>query len=128
LGVADRISFPGPITKAEVPARLNQGDVFLNTARVDNTPVSLLEAMACGLCVVSARVGGIPYLVDDGSDALLAQPDNPRRMAQAVRRIYHEPKLAERLSCNGRRKAERFDWPVIFSAWEGVLTAAANER
>ena len=35
--------------KAEVPARLNEGDVFLNTTSVDNTPVSVLEALACGL-------------------------------------------------------------------------------
>jgi len=87
-----------------------------------------LEAMACGLCVVSARVGGIPYLVDDGSEALLAWPNDAKRMAHAVSRILREPKLAQGLSQNGRHKAEQFDWSVVYSLWENLLTSVANGR
>ena len=128
LGVASRISYPGFVTKRDVPARLNEADIFLNTASIDNTPVSLLEAMACGLCVVSTRVGGIPYLVDEGTDALLARPNDCKRMAQGVRRILGDPHLARRLSRNGRHKAEQFDWSVVYSLWETLLTAVANGR
>jgi glycosyltransferase involved in cell wall biosynthesis len=128
LGVAARISYPGLVGKAEVPDYLKRGDIFLNTAVVDNTPVSLLEAMACGLCVVSTRVGGIPYLVDDGSEALLAWPIDSKRMAHSVRRILREPKLAQRLSQNARHKAEQYDWSVVYSLWENLLTSVANGR
>ena len=55
-----------------MPGQLDQADVFLNTTNYDNTPVSVLEAMACGLPLVSTNVGGIPYLLEDGKTALLA--------------------------------------------------------
>lgn len=121
LGVVERIRFPGKVPKSEVPHWLNQGDIFINTTNVDNTPVSVLEAMACGLCVVSTDVGGIPYLLEHGQDALLVPADSPEAMAAAVERILTEPGLAERLSFQGRRKVEQFDWIVILPQWEKVL-------
>ncbi len=57
LGVSRRIDYPGGLPKSEIPAILNQYDVFLNTTDVDNTPVSVVEALACGLCIVSTNVG-----------------------------------------------------------------------
>src|SRR5205807_10486573 len=99
----------GAVPKADVPYWLNTGDIFLNTTNVDNTPVSVLEAMACGLCVVSTNVGGLPDLLRDGEDALLVPPREPDAMAAAVRRLLREPGLAERLSRNGRGKAEAID-------------------
>ncbi|MEO8429265.1 MAG: glycosyltransferase family 4 protein, partial [Verrucomicrobiota bacterium] len=55
-GVANHITFVGGVPKSEVPGRLSDADIFLNTTNVDNTPVSVLEAMACGLCVVNTNV------------------------------------------------------------------------
>lgn len=127
LGVEDRIEFPGGIAKNEVGSWLGRGDIFLNTTNIDNTPVSVLEAMASGLSVVSTNVGGIPALLTDGQDALLVPPDNPEAMAAAVRRMLSEPGLAERFSRNGRRKAERFDWSVVLPQWESLLMAAGKE-
>ena len=125
LRLEKRVSAPGAIPKSSVPTALNDGDIFLNTTNIDNTPISVLEAMACGLCVVSTNVGGIPYLLDHNHDALLVASDDPASMAAAVRRILTEPGLAERLSRNARLKAEQFDWPIIISKWESVLIAAA---
>jgi glycosyltransferase involved in cell wall biosynthesis len=100
---------------------MSQGDIFLNTTNVDNTPVSVLEALACGLCVVSTDVGGIPYLLEHEEDALLVPPDDAEAMAAAVRRVLTEPGLAERLSRNARKKAEGFDWSVVLPQWERLL-------
>ena len=121
LGVLDRVTCTGRVHKDEISKRLDQGDVFLNTTRVDNTPVSVLEAMACGLCVISTKVGGIPYLLDDEHDALLVPADNPSEMARAVKRLITEDGLAERLSSNARRKAEQLDWSNVLPKWEKVL-------
>src|SRR6185436_16069131 len=73
-GVVNHISFVGGVPKREVPERLSHADIFLNTTNVDNTPVSVLEAMACGLCVVNTNVGGLPYLLEHEEDALLVPP------------------------------------------------------
>ena len=121
LRVSDRLKIIGGVAKAEVPQFINRGDIFLNTANVDNTPVSVLEAMACGLCVVSTDVGGMPYLVDHEQDGLLVPPDNVPAMAAAIRRILTERGLAEKLSTNARKKAERFDWSIILPEWERLL-------
>jgi glycosyltransferase involved in cell wall biosynthesis len=128
LGIAGRISLPGGVPKSQVPEWMNRGDIFLNTTNVDNTPISVLEAMACGLCVVSTNVGGIPHLLEHEQNALLVSPDDPEAMAAAVRRILTEPELAKRLSCNARRKAEQFDWTAILPQWEALLAAVAKKH
>jgi len=112
---------PGGVANAEVPDWLDRGDIFINTTNVDNTPVSVIEAMACGLPVVSTNVGGLPYLLDDGHDALLVPPNDPVAMAAAVRRLLTEPGLAATLSRNARQKAEAFDWPRVLPLWRDVL-------
>jgi glycosyltransferase involved in cell wall biosynthesis len=101
---------------------LNHGDVFLNTTNEDNTPVSVLEAMACGLCVVSTEVGGIPHLLAHEVDSLLVPPNDVTAMAAAVRRVLTERGLAEKLSRNGRLKTEQFDWSVVMPQWKELLT------
>jgi glycosyltransferase involved in cell wall biosynthesis len=124
LHVEERIELPGKVTKAEVPDWMNRADIFLNTTNIDNTPVSVLEAMACGLCVISTNVGGIPYLLEHEHDALLVPPDDPVAMATAVRRLLTEPGLAERLSRNARQTVEEFDWSILLPRWEALLTFA----
>ncbi|MFN0109770.1 MAG: glycosyltransferase family 4 protein [Blastocatellia bacterium] len=111
----------GGVANSEVPVWLNRGDIFINTTNVDNTPVSVIEAMACGLPVVSTNVGGLPYLLTDGEDALLTSPNDAEAMAAAVRRILTDPGLAERLSRNARRKAESFDWANVLPMWRNLL-------
>lgn len=121
LGVSNRIMFPGGISKREISQWMNKGDIFLNTSQVDNTPISVIEAMACGLCVVSTNVGGIPYLLENNFDALLVPANDPAAMAGAVRRILTVPELAAQLSLNARRKVEQFDWSITLKQWEAVL-------
>jgi glycosyltransferase involved in cell wall biosynthesis len=104
-----------------VPAKLADADIFLNTSRVDNTPVSVLEAMASGMCIVSTDVGGIPHLLQPEQDALLVPTDDPEQMARAVRRIVTDANLARRLSLNARKSAEQFDWSVVTPRWEALL-------
>ena len=127
MGLENAVSFPGAVKKAAVPAALNDGDIFLNTTNIDNTPISVMEAMACGLCIVSTNVGGIPWLVRDEQEALLVAADDPAAMAAAVRRLLREPGLAGRLSANARVKAETLDWSIILQQWEKLFTQINNQ-
>lgn len=126
LGVQDRIVYTGSVPKARVPETLQLGDIFINTTNVDNTPVSVMEAMACGLCIVTTNVGGLSYLLEDGMDALLVPPDDPQAMASAVQRLLTEPELVEKFSCNARKKVEQFDWTVVLPQWEKHFTELAQ--
>lgn len=123
LGVQERIQFTGGVDRSSVPNWLFKGDIFINTTNFDNMPSSVIEAMACGLPVVSTNVGGLPYLIDDGVDGVLVPPNNVQAMAAAVQRVLVEPDLAEKLSSNARKKAESFDWSIILPKWEELLSS-----
>ena len=115
------VRFPGFIPKADIPSVMDEHDIYLNTPRIDNMPVTVMEALASGLPVVSVRVGGIPFLLNDGETALLVQSDNPQEMAAAVGRLMEDPGLAETLSVQGRRFIEGFTWEKIRAAWAEAL-------
>lgn len=121
LQVSNQITIIEGVEKNQVPEILSKGDIFLNTTNIDNAPVSVIEAMACGLCIVSTNVGGITYLLENEKDALLILPDDPAAMAAAVQRILTEVGLAERLSANARAKAEQYDWAAILPKWEKLF-------
>jgi glycosyltransferase involved in cell wall biosynthesis len=125
-GLEKHIRIVGPVPKADVPTWLQQGDIYLNTTRYESFGVAVMEAAAVGLPVVTTNVGEIPYLWSDGEDALLIPNDDPEAMAGAVHRILTEPGLAERLSRNGRRKSEQFDWTMIMPQWESLFAQLAR--
>lgn len=125
--VSDHLDILGFLDRDLVPNTLNQSDILLNTTNIDNTPVSVIEAMACGLCIVSTNVGGIPYLLENEVDALLVPPNDPMAMSKAVERILVEPGLAGRLSANARKKAEKFSWSVVLPQWEEVFEEVIND-
>lgn len=125
LGVLDRIRFPGAVPKSDVARWLAEEDIFVNTTSVDNTPVSVLEAMACGLCVVSTDAGGLPYVIDHESNGLLVPAGDAEAMTGAIHRLLSDPVLAERLSRHARDRAEREDWSVVLPLWESLLRSAA---
>jgi len=118
----DGVYFMGFVDKERVPALMGEHDIYLNTPHIDNTPVSVLEALACGLPVVATRVGGVPYLLADGENALLVPDDDAQAMARAVQRLLEDPGLAGHLSRRGRLLAESFTWENVREAWRAALT------
>lgn len=125
LGLESRVRVQGAVPKREVPRWLDEGDIFLNTSRVDNAPVSLVEPMACGLCVVTTDAGGIPDMVRDGEDALVVPVGDADAMAHQIERVYIEGGLAARISANARETAARYDWTEVLPKWEALLREAA---
>jgi glycosyltransferase involved in cell wall biosynthesis len=126
LGVQQRIRFQPGVPKQDVPQWLDRADLFLNTTNIDNTPVSVQEAMACGLCVVSTDVGGVPYLVRDQVEALLVSSRDADAMAEAVRRLLTTPDLSARISRAARQRVEMMDWPLVVEKWERLLLSFAS--
>ncbi|HEY5952358.1 MAG TPA: glycosyltransferase family 4 protein [Kofleriaceae bacterium] len=125
-GVAERVHFVGGVAHHDVARYLDGADVFLNTTNVDNTPVSVLEAAASGLCLVSTAVGGIPFLLGHDRNALLVPPRDPSAMCAAVERVLHEPGLGERLSRGARELAIEHDWSGVLTRWEHTLEQVAH--
>lgn len=121
LRVAEYVDFPGFLTAAEKRIRGNAAEIFLNTNRVDNMPVAVVEACAMGLPVVATSVGGIPDLLRDGNTGLLVPNEDAEAMAGAVCRLLHSPELTVHLSRNGRQLAEGSAWPAVRRDWQGLF-------
>ena len=120
LGVADRSQFPGRLDRDAMAALYRDADVMLNPSTVDNMPNSVLEALACAVPVVSTDVGGVPYIVRDGTSALLVQAGDPKAMAEAVMRLLDNPGFARTLSAAGSEVVRQYTWQAV----KGVLAAA----
>ena len=121
LHIADKVDFTGMMTKAQWIELSKSCNVFINTTNVDNTPVSVIEAMALGLPVVSTNVGGIPFLLEDGVDALLVEPNDQEAMCRAIERLKSDPELVKQLTLNARKKVENFDWEVVKHKWKKLF-------
>jgi len=120
-GIEDRVKFTGVLSKQEWHTLSNDYDIFINTTNVDNTPVSVIEAMALGLPVVSTNVGGLPFLLQDGEDAILVNSDNPQEMTDAICRLIEDSKFSGMLSAKAREKVELFDWNKVKLLWNELL-------
>lgn len=115
------VSFTGKLSKKDwIDLSVNY-DIFINTTNFDNTPVSVIEAMALGLPVISTNVGGIPYLLDDSKDSLLVPPNNTQIFVEKVKWLINEPLFAEQISLEARKKVIQFDWEKIKHAWNSLL-------
>ncbi len=121
LGLGGSVDFPGRLPKAAVPSLGEQHDIFVNSSAVDNTPLSTVEAMAMGMCVVATTAGGLPYLLQDGETALLVPPSDPTAMADAIMRILRDPGMARYLSTGARAVAEEMDWSCVVPRWLDLI-------
>ena len=124
LGISSRVTFTGAISNDRIRQLYNECDVYLNSSNVDNQPVSILEAFASGLPVVTTAAGGIPYMVSDGVDALLANIDDASALARQSLRLFDEPELAQQLIENGRLRTEAFQWPAVYRQLQSVYAEA----
>ena len=111
------VTFTGILKKEEWIALSQDYDIFINTTNFDNMPVSVMEAMALGLPVISTNVGGLPFLIDSGINGVLVPPNNPQAFIEAIRDLCDNPSKTEKLSLNARSKMEHFDWEVVKKQW-----------
>lgn len=120
LNIADRLELTGALPRKEWTEQSTRFDVFINTTNVDNTPVSVIESLALGLPVISTNVGGIPYILDSGKNAILVEANNVAAFTRAIESLYDDG-FYEQLSMNGRTTAESYSWQRIKPEWSGIL-------
>jgi glycosyltransferase involved in cell wall biosynthesis len=113
LGIAQDVTFTGRVENERIPELYRAADLLLNPSRIDNMPISLLEAMASGVPIVSTNAGGIPYLVRHGETALLVAPGDALAMAAAAVRVLEDPVLGRRLRAAGLDAAQAYTWSRV---------------
>lgn len=120
------IEFTGRLSKEEWRARSKDFDIFINTTHFDNVPVSVLEAMALGLPVVSTDVGGLTYMLEDGKTALLVNDGDIKAMTEKIIDIIKQPELSKTLSINARKEVEKYSWDAVKLDWNQLLSEIEN--
>ena len=119
LGLDGAVFFAGRVERDAMAAMYRSADVMLNPSLADNMPNSLLEAWACGVPVVSTRVGGIPFMAKDGLNASLVAAGDPQSMARECCLLLSDGALWRQRAQAGQTEAQRYTWPKV----EPVLTA-----
>lgn len=109
------VEFLGALTQMQLSGVYDGCDIMVNSSIIDNFPGSIMEAFACGLPVVTTRVGGIPYMVQEGETGILVNPGDHRDLARGVIKLLEDQNLSRNLSRNGRKIAEEHSWNSVLS-------------
>ena len=120
--------FVGRLGSTEIISLYQSADGLLNPATVDNMPNSLLEALACGVPVISSDVGGVPYIVSHEHTALLVPPGDARQMADAIIRLSSDPELRQALTSAGLAEVRQYAWPEVRSQWLDLYNFAVRGK
>ncbi|MEZ4817959.1 MAG: glycosyltransferase family 4 protein [Flavobacteriaceae bacterium] len=115
------VTFTGKLSKEAWTTLAKDYDIFINTTHFDNTPVSVIEAIALGLPVISTNVGGVSFLLENKKDALLVPDDDTEAFVEAIVHLCNTSSLTKVLVENARRKAEGFDWENVKHLWDALL-------
>jgi glycosyltransferase involved in cell wall biosynthesis len=114
---AGAVRFLGPVAPPAMPAVCDEADIFVNASVVDNQPLSVLEAFAAGLPVVSTNTGDLANMVRHGETGLSVPAGEPAVLAKAVIDLVENPERASGLAETARAEVSRFTWPRVRDAW-----------
>ncbi|HEX4766870.1 MAG TPA: glycosyltransferase family 4 protein [Lichenihabitans sp.] len=127
-GIAERIEWLGARDQTQVLAQYRRADLFALPCRVaadgdrDGLPNVIVEAQSQGLACVSTRVGGVPELIEHGTNGLLVAPEDPEALAAAIVALMRDPDLRRRLGRAGAARVRRdFDCETAAQALVGLL-------
>jgi L-malate glycosyltransferase len=113
----ENVLFVGRVAPADVHTYYANADIYVQAPTIDNMPLSLLEAFASGLPVVSTDVGGVPSMLRHGVDGLLVADNDADALANQVIELLTDPALARRLAAAAYRTLAAYDWPVVRDGW-----------
>jgi glycosyltransferase involved in cell wall biosynthesis len=128
LDLGEAVVFAGRIDNDRIGALYASASTMLNPSLVDNMPISVLEALASGVPVVSTNVGGVPFMVQHDRTALLVPPGDPGAMAQAVLRLVKDPGLAAALSRSGAAEVQQYCWSAVSRRLLDAYAAAVGAQ
>jgi len=119
------IRFTGSVAPTMMPSLYEQADVLVNASLIDNQPVSILEAFAAGLPVVSTPTGDIGNMLGYGQRGVVVEPNDPPALAKAVMELLADYAAAHRLVQTARAEVERYTWAAVCDEWTAVYSGAA---
>ncbi len=115
------VIFTGKLKKKHWTHLASNFDIFLNTSNIDNSPLSVIEAMALGLPVITTNVGGMPFLIEHSIDGILINKQNSDEICNWVDWIIQHPQQTSEITLRAREKILNYDWNKIKKNWKEIL-------
>lgn len=125
IGLGSAVRFSGRIENENIPQLYASAACMINPSTVDNMPISILEAFASGVPVVSTCAGGIPDMLQDGVSGLLVPIGDDAAMAEKIVSILRNPSLARSLRRAGLAEAQKYSWTRVRDQWLNAYARAA---
>ena len=120
------IEFTGQVDHERIIELYDAADIYLNASEIDNQPLSILEAFACGLPVVTTDAGGIPFVVTDGETGFLVKRGDYEALADRALFLLDNPKLAAEIINQARDECRKYSWDAVRGQWLEVYQELAT--
>lgn len=111
-GIKD-VTFIGKVDNNQIYKYLDQSDVMVSSSRLDNMPVSILEGFNAGLLVVSSKVGGVPYMIEDGVNGYLFENGDYNEMAEKMIRAISDQERFIDITEKAHKSLSYYSWPSV---------------
>jgi glycosyltransferase involved in cell wall biosynthesis len=112
-----QVTFAGRVAPTEISRYYADADIYVQTPSIDNMPLSVLEAFASGLPVVSTGVGGVPSILREGLDGLLAPDNDDATLAARVLKLLEDSTYARELAATAHATLSAYEWSVVSEGW-----------
>src|SRR5947199_7493166 len=107
------VDFMGVASRHSIGEYYDRADIFINASYLDNMPVSIIEAFACGLPVITTSPPSMRFLVDHERTGLLSGPGDARALAANVVRVLRDPALGAWLATNAFEESRQYHWTAV---------------
>ena len=125
LGLTSRVHFLG--LRTDIPDVLGAADIFTLSSDYEGNPLSVIEAMAAGLPVVSTAVGGVPELLQDGKEGFIVQPGHVEQLSEAMMTLFKDRDLRRTMRAAAALRArENFNVSAMVTAYEKLYDEISN--
>jgi L-malate glycosyltransferase len=121
------VEMAGRVNRENIGRFYDNADILVNASRIDNMPVSILEAFASGLPVVTTNAGGIPHMVRHEQTGLVSNPEDWKQLAANVIRLLRDPSLVRRLTGNAHRQSFTYHWSTVRQQWLSLYEEICHE-
>ena len=125
LGLAGQVHFLG--LRSDIPEVLGAMDVFVLSSNYEGSPLSVIEAMASGLPIISTAVGGVPDLYDSGREGFIVQPRDVQGLSEAMVFLLGNREARQSMGMAGARRArKKFDVSTMVQAYERLYESLVH--
>ena len=107
------VTFVGQVPNDKIYDYFANVSIMLSAPKIDNMPVSILEAMNAGLLVISSRVGGVPYMIDDGKTGLLFESENSNDLADKMLWALEHPQEVNTMINAAQKEVQKYSWENV---------------